>query len=205
MRTLSKTARIALVAGLAAAGLGTAGAVVMDRRADRAKEARHVEAMANARLSLAQAIRAAEAAEPGADVAEAKFKAKKGAPRYEVELVRGQEEVKLSIDPATGAVTGQRVKPLGAGEEDDEDAAAVRGVRPGLLEAVAAAEAKGGRVLAAEVEMEGGWPVIALKVADTAGRVTETRQPATRAAARPATPAPAPATAGAAAPKAPAN
>lgn len=203
MRTLSKTAKIALVAGVAAAGLGTAGAVVMDRREDRAKEARHAEAMAAARLSLAQAIRAAQAAAPGAEVAEAKFKAGKGGPRYEVELVRGQEEVKLSIDPATGAVTGQRVKPLGAGEEDEEDAAAVRGVRPSLLEAVAAAEAKGGRVLEAEVEMEAGRPVIALKVADKAGQVTETRQPATRAAARPATPAPA--AAAAEAPTAPAR
>lgn len=57
-------------------------------------------------------------------------------------------------------------------------------------------------MLAAEVEMEGGRPVIARKVADRAGQVTETRQPATRAAARPATPAPAPA-AGAKAPAAP--
>lgn len=199
MRTLSKTAKIALVAGVAAAGLGTAGAVVMDRREDRAKEARHVEAMAAARLSLAQAIRAAQAAAPGAEVAEAKFKAGKGGPRYEVELVRGQEEVKLSIDPATGAVTGQRVKPLGA----DADEVAFRGARPGLLQAIEAAEAKGGRVLEAEVEMEDGRPVIALKVADKAGQVTETRQPATRAAARPATPAPA--AAAAEAPTAPAR
>lgn len=200
MRTLSKTMMLGLVAAVAAAGLGTAGAVVMDRHEDRAKDARHVQAMASARISLAQAIRAGQAAEPGAEVIEAKFKAGKAGPRYEVELLRGQEEVKLHIDPATGAIAGRKTEPLKAQGEDDEDAAAFRGARPTLLEAIAQAEAKGGRVLAAEYEMEDGTPAIELKVADRTGQVSETRLPVRLAAAAgaserqagPAAPAPAP-------------
>lgn len=158
---------MAALAGTIALGAGTA---TLGHAETGRKEAAALEAMATADLTLGDAIRAAEAHATGR-VIEAEFKVKKDGARYEVTLLDGATETELRIDPATGAILRSKTE---AASEGPQELAAIAAAPMTLMQAIAQAEARGGRVLSAEYDHEDGVLVIELKVADAAGRVSET-------------------------------
>lgn len=176
----SRFSRLMIAALAGAIALGGVGAPLA--HAEKAgKPSVAVQAMAEARISLADAIRAAEAAAKG-KVIEAEFKAKKDGARYEVTLLDGNRETELRIDPATGSVIGTKTA---TADEKPQELAAIRGAKVSLQQAIADAEAKGGRVLSAEYEHEDGRLAIELKVADASGKVTKSMVDATTGAVLP--------------------
>ncbi|WP_136646501.1 PepSY domain-containing protein [Tabrizicola sp. YIM 78059] len=142
------------------------------------KQATSLKALAGARLTLADAIRVAEAAGQGI-VTGAEFKVTKDGTCFDVTEQSGPTEIDHRIDPMTGAIlasTPDNEKPESDGDSDTSEAnelAAIQGAKTGLLQAISGAEAQGGKVLSAEFEHEDGALGIELKLADASGKVAE--------------------------------
>lgn len=168
-----------IVAATLAGSLALGGAVSTMARAETGgKEAAAVQALAGAKLTLADAIRAAEAANQGI-VTGAEFEVKKDGAYFDVTTQNGTTEIDHRIDPMTGAIlasTPDSEKPGSDGDNDASEAdelAAIQGAKTGLLQAISGAEAQGGKVLSAEYAQENGALGIELKVADASGKVAE--------------------------------
>ncbi|MFN4159735.1 MAG: PepSY domain-containing protein [Gemmobacter sp.] len=170
---------MATLAGTIALG-GVAG--TMAQAESGRKEAAAVQAMATTTLSLADAIRAAEAHSSG-QVVEAEFKVKKDGARFEVTLLDGTTEIELRIDPRTGAILATKTE---ASDESPQERAAVAAAKVTLLQAISGAEAQGNKVLSAEYGHEDGTLGVELKVAGASGKVTEVMVDAATGAVMPA-------------------
>lgn len=173
----SRFARLMLATLAGSIALGGVAATVA-RAETRVQEAAAVQALAGARLTLADAIRAAEAAGPGI-VTGAEFEVKKDGAYFDVTTQNGTTETRHRIDAMTGAIlasTPDNEKPGSDGDSDAAEAAelaAIQGAQTGLLQAIAGAEAQGGKVLSAEFGHEDGALGIELKVADASGKLAE--------------------------------
>ncbi|MFN4202633.1 MAG: PepSY domain-containing protein [Tabrizicola sp.] len=157
---------MATLAGtIALGGVATTMAQAESGRQDAAA----VQALGAAQITLADAIRAAEAHGSG-QVIEAEFEVKKDGARFEVTMLDGTSEIELRIDPATGAILATETE---VADESPQELAAIAAAQMSLLQAISGVEAQGGSVLSAEYEHEDGTLGIEMKVADTSGRVTE--------------------------------
>jgi uncharacterized membrane protein YkoI len=179
MQTKPKSRISRLMMATLAGSLALGGAVgTMARAESGAKEAAMVQALSASKLSLADAIRAAEATGQGI-VTGAEFEVKKGGTWFDVTTQNGATEIDHRIDPMTGAVLASSPDTGNAGSDGDSDSdetdesAAIRGAKVTLLQAISGAEVQGGKVLSAEYGHEDGALGIEMKVADAAGKVQE--------------------------------
>lgn len=153
-------------------------AATMARAESGQKDAAAVQALVGAKITLADAIRAAEAAGQGI-VTGAEFEVKKDGAYFDVTTQNGTTEIDHRIDPMTGAIltsTPDAEEPGSDGDKDADEAnelAAIQGAKMSLLQAISGAEAQGAKVLSAEYGHEDGTLGIELKLADASGKVTE--------------------------------
>jgi len=113
-------AAVALGAGIGGAGLayaGSAGAGEKPEASEQGDEQQEAQLLAGARISLAQAVQAAEA-RTGMKAHEAGIGEEGGQPYFEVSVGQGQQEQDVLVDTRTGQVT----KVVADSEEgEDED------------------------------------------------------------------------------------
>jgi uncharacterized membrane protein YkoI len=180
MQTKPKSRISRLMMATLAGSLALGGAVgTMARAESGAKEAAMVQALSASKLSLADAIRAAEATGQGI-VTGAEFEVKKGGTWFDVTTQNGATEIDHRIDPMSGTVLASSPDTGNAGSDGDSDSdetdesAAIRGAKVTLLQAISGAEVQGGKVLSAEYGHEDGALAIDLTVVDAAGKVGET-------------------------------
>ena len=192
----SRLARLMLATLAGSIALGGAAATVA-RAETGGTDAATLQALGAAKLTLADAIRTAEAAGQGM-ASGAAFRIKDGKSVFEVTTQTGTAETQQLIDPATGAILASTPKVEdGEGEGEGEgqgggqgdqgaqsgeasEFAAMQGAKVNLLKAITSAEGQGGKALAAEYRMEGGTPAIEVELADASGKAVELRiDPAT--------------------------
>ncbi|MFN3646062.1 MAG: PepSY domain-containing protein [Gemmobacter sp.] len=173
----SRFAKLMMATLAGTIALGGVAAMMAQAESGR-KEAAAVQALSGAKITFADAIRAAEAAGQGI-VTGAEIEVKKGGTSFDVTTRNGTTEIDHCIDPMTGAIlsgTPDAEKPGSDGDKDADEAnelAAIQGATMSLLQAISGAEAQGGKVLSAEYGHEDGALGIELKVADASGKVTE--------------------------------
>lgn len=168
-----------IVVATLAGSLALGGAVSTMARAESGRQdAEALQALSGAKLTLADAIRAAEAAGQGI-VTGAEFEVKRDGAWFDVTTQNGTTEIDHRIDPMTGAIlasTPDNEKPGSDGDNAASEAnelAAIQGAKTSLLQTIAGAEAQGGKVLSAEFEHEDGALGIEMKVADASGKDRE--------------------------------
>lgn len=175
--TKSRLAKLTMATFACALVFGGVAAAVAKAESGR-NEAAAVQALDAAALSLGDAIRAAEAAGHGL-VTGAEFEVNGGAPYFDVTTEAGGTEIDHRIDPMTGAILASTPDAEAPGSDGDSDAdeveerAALQAVKVSLLQAIASAEAQGGKALAAEYEQEDGALAIEIEVADESGKIGE--------------------------------
>ncbi len=177
METKPKSRFAKLMIATLAGSLALGGAAATIARAETSSDdAATIQAVGRAKLSLADAIRAAEAAGQGMVVG-AEFEIKDGKPVFDVTTQNGQAEIDHLIDPATGAIMAS-TPAVEDGEADhggDEgtETAALQGAQVNLLQAITTVEGQGGKVLKAEYRQDNGALAIDIEVADAAGNTSE--------------------------------
>ena len=152
---------IFLAALLASGALAaaTTGGVYGANDNDKDDEAREIDAVMTAPVSLAQAIATAEAESQGRTL-EAGAEDEDGRVLYEVTTLADGKIHEFLIDPQSGAVLDREVEEA---EEDD----LVAGNVVEIINAMAAAEAaSNGKAIEAELEMEDGQAVYEVEVAN---------------------------------------
>lgn len=174
MTTQPKSRLVKLTLASLATAVALGGAAGTVAYASGQKESAAVAALGQAKLSLADAIRAA--ADQGVVVG-AEFEVKKDGAYFDVTTWRDGVETDHRIDPMSGAILASvaDVEESDGDEAADEarEQAAIAAASVSLLDAVTAAEARGGTPLAVEFEDEDGALAIELEVADASGRVAE--------------------------------
>lgn len=147
-----------LAALLATGALAAATGVYADSGNGNDDEAREIDVVMTAPVSLAQAIATAEAESQGRTL-EAGAEDEDGRVLYEVTTLAGGKIHEFMIDPQSGAVLDREVEEA---EEDD----LVAGNVVEIVNAMAAAEAaSNGKAIEAELEMEDGQAVYEVEVA----------------------------------------
>lgn len=126
--------------------------------ADQPPDAAAIRAFEGSKISLADAIAAAQKS-AGGQAMDVSFQTTDGTPSYDATVFAGGAAHDLTVNAATAAVTPG---PEGAtpeaklDAEDKAELAALRGARLSLTQAVAAAERDGGRALDAGLEQRNG-------------------------------------------------
>ncbi len=183
MQTKPKSRAARMMLATLAGSLALGGAMATIARAEaRSDDAATVQALGSAKISLADAIRTAEAAGQGMVVG-GEFTMKDGKPVFDVTTQNGANEVDHLIDPATGAILGSTPAVESAeGDEEGQKAGdegteltALQGAKVTLLQAITTAEAQGGKALSAEYGQENGALAVELEVADASGKTTGLR------------------------------
>ncbi len=179
MQTKPKSRNSRLLLATLAGSLALGWAVANIARAESSPDdAATLQALGSAKISLADAIRTAEAAGQGRIVG-AEFEIRDSKPVYVVTTQNGTTEVDHMIDPATGAilVSTPNVEADDGDKKADEasELAALEGARVNLLQAITSAEAEGGNALSAEYGQEDGGLAVELELADASGKVTQLR------------------------------
>lgn len=177
----SSFAKLMLATLAGSLALGTAMSTIV-RAESSPDDAATVQALGSAKISLADAIRTAEAAGQGMVVG-GEFTMKDGKPVFDVTTQKGGTEMDHLIDPATGAILGSTPAVEKAeGDEEGQKAGdegteltALQGAKVTLLQAITTAEAQGGKALSAEYGQENGALAVSLAVADASGKTTELR------------------------------
>ena len=183
MDTKPKSRLAGLMLATLAGALALGGAAATVARAETGgTDAATLQAFKAAKLTLAEAVRAAEAAGQG-QVTGAEFAIREGKPVYDVTTQKGEAETDHLIDPATGAMLASTPAAREtAGDTTAKEASeltALQGARISLLQAVTAAEGQGGKALSAEYAQEDGALAITVEVADAAGKTVELKVDAT--------------------------
>jgi uncharacterized membrane protein YkoI len=149
-----------ILAALLATGVlaaATTGGVYASSDSSKDDEAREIDAVMTAPVSLAQAIATAEAESQGRTL-EAGAEDEDGRVLYEVTTLADGKIHEFMIDPQSGAVLDREVEEA---EEDD----LVTGNVVEIIDAMAAAEAaSNGKAIEAELEMEDGQAVYEVEV-----------------------------------------
>jgi uncharacterized membrane protein YkoI len=179
MQTKPKSRAARMMLATLAGSLALGGAMATIARAEaRSDDAATVQALGSAKISLADAIRTAEGAGQGMVVG-GEFTMKDGKPVFNVITQNSTAEIDHLIDPATGAILGSTpdTEQANGDKESDEasELAALEGAKVKLLQAIATAEAQGGKALSAKYHREDGALAVELKVADASGKTTELR------------------------------
>lgn len=177
MQTKPKSRAARLMLATLAGSLALGGTLATIARAETGSgDAATVQALGSATISLADAIRTAEAAGQGMVVG-AEFEIKDGKPVFDVTTRNGTTEVDHLIDPATGAILASTPDAEEAdGDDDAEEASEVtglQGAQVSLMQAIATAEAQGGKALSAEYGQEDGRLAVELELVDASGRTVE--------------------------------
>lgn len=177
METKPKSRFAKLMLATLAGTLAQGGTVATMARADsHSDEAATFQALGAAKLTLDDAIRAAEAAGQGM-VTGAEFKTKDGKPVFDVTTRNGTAETDHLINPATGAMLASTPDVEDADGDSDTDEAseltALQGAKVTLLQAITAAEGQGGKVLSAEFAQEDGALAIEVEMADASGKTVD--------------------------------
>lgn len=173
----SRRARLMLATLAGSLALGATMATIA-RAGSPSDDAATAQAFGAATISLAEAIRTAEAAGQG-QVVGAEFEIKDGTPVYDVTTQTGTSEIDHRIDPATGAILASTPDAEKADGDDEDDEAqeltALQGAKVSLLQAVATAEAQGGKALAAEYDRDDAALAIKVETVDAAGTTADLR------------------------------
>lgn len=177
METKPKSRLATLMMATLAGTLALGGVAATSARAEtNGNDAATIQALGAAKISLADAIRAAEAAGQGV-VTGAEFGIKDGKPAFDVTTQNGQAETDHLIDPATGAVIASTPSTEKDGQDGEttetSEVAALQSAKVSVLQAITAAEGQGGKVVSAEYGHEDGALSIQIEVADAAGKMTE--------------------------------
>ncbi|OJY25810.1 MAG: hypothetical protein BGP11_13015 [Rhodobacterales bacterium 65-51] len=177
METKPKSRFAKLMLATLAGTLALGGTVATVARAETSSnDAATVQALGAAKLTLADAIRTAEAAGQGM-VTGAEFEIKDGKPVFGVTTQNGPAEADHLIDPATGAMLASTpdVEEVDGDQGTDEasELTALQGAKVGLLQAITAAEGQGGKALSAEYAQEDGALSIDVEMADASGKTVE--------------------------------
>ena len=186
---LGKLMMATLAGAVAFGGLG----VTLAQAEDGKGEAASVQALMQSKLTLADAIRTAEAAGQGT-VTGAEFEVKNDGTYFAVTTQSGTIETDHRIDPETGKILSstpatdevaadqgedgesgetEGQEQAGTDTAETEDLAAIQGAKVTLMQAIADAEAQGGKALSAEFSSENGALAVAVMVADAGGKITE--------------------------------
>lgn len=179
METKPKSRAARMMLATLAGSLALGGAMATIARAESSPDdAATVQALGSAKISLADAIRTAEAAGQGMVVG-GEFTMKDGKPVFDVTTQNGGTEIDHLIDPATGAILGSTPAVENAdGDKDTSEASeltALEGAKVNLLQAITSAEAQGGKAVAAEYGQENGTLAVSLEIADASGKTAELR------------------------------
>jgi uncharacterized membrane protein YkoI len=141
----------ALIAGLAAPAAFAASST----------DAKDVQ---NTKISLADAITAAQNASSGGKAIYGKFHETHGVGQYEVVVVNNGKTNTLDVDPTTGQAV--KAKRDDAGKADKKGEATVESAQTGLAEAINTAEKQGGRALEAELDTKKDKTAYEIEVAN---------------------------------------
>jgi uncharacterized membrane protein YkoI len=164
--------KVVLATTATAIALAAGGGVLAASQSGRSEEAREVETVRTAPVSLPQAIAtaeqqsngravSAEAEEDGSDVL------------YQITTITGGKTVKFRIDPQTGNVVKTEDKQI-RGDDDDEHAGAAQ-LTTTLAAAIAAAEqATGGKAIEAGLDDEDAKAFYQVELAAADGTIHET-------------------------------
>jgi len=177
METKPKSRFAKLMLATLAGTLALGGTVATMARADsHSDDAATVQALGTAKLTLADAIRTAEAAGQGM-VTSAEFKIKNGKPVFDVTTRSGPAETDHLIDPASGAILASTpdVEDAdgGSGTDEASELTALQGAKVSLLQAITTAEGQGGKALSAEYGQEDGALAIEVEMADASGKTVD--------------------------------
>ena len=156
---------------LAGAGLFGTGALLASHAQ---ASAALVHLAAQARVSLEQAIAAAQQPHPGSQIVRAALDGQRGAAYYEVEAMNANHQVfDLKIDAGTGRLVSDRLDR--AADRDTVAVADLAGARVALEQVLAAARQRhpGGKVTSVELSREWGTVYYAAEVVDARQRVFE--------------------------------
>lgn len=177
METKPKSRFAKLMLATLAGTLALGGAAATVARAETGgNDAAAVQALGAAKLTLADAIRTAEAAGQGM-VTGAEFEIKDGKPVFDVTTQNGAAETDHLIDPATGAILASTPDVEDAdgdsGTDEASELTALQGAKVSLLQAITAAEGQGGKALSAEYGQEDGMLAIEVEMADASGKTVD--------------------------------
>jgi len=177
METKPKSRFAKLMLATLAGTLALGGTVATMARADsHSDDAATVQALGAAKLTLADAIRTAEAAGQGM-VTGAEFEIRDGKPVFDVTTQNGPGETDHLIDPATGAMLASTPDVEDAdgdgGTDEASELTALQGAKVNLLQAISAAEGQGGKALSAEYAKEDGALAIEVEMADASGKTVD--------------------------------
>lgn len=117
-RTMALAAAALATAGIGGAGLAYGGSAEPGEKAEAQEqndEQQEAQVLAGARISLAQAVQAAEA-RTGMKASEAGVDDESGQPYFEVSVGQGQQEQTVLVDTQTG-----QVAKIAADAEEGED------------------------------------------------------------------------------------
>lgn len=171
----SRLARLMLATLAGTLALGGAAATVA-RAETGGNDAAAVQALGAAKLTLADAIRTAEAAGQGM-VTGAEFEIKDGKPVFDVTTQNGAAEIDHLIDPATGAILASTPDVEDAdgdsGTDEASELTALQGAKVSLLQAITAADGQGGKALSAKYGQEDGMLAIEVEMADASGKTVD--------------------------------
>lgn len=115
------TRTLAIAAAIATAGIGAGGATIALASNQSSSDAMEMQALADAKLSAADAMSAALAEQPG-KVAELQFNLEKDVPNYEISILAPDGvEHDFMVDAGTGKVTKIAANEDKSGDGEDED------------------------------------------------------------------------------------
>ncbi|WP_346900501.1 PepSY domain-containing protein [uncultured Roseibium sp.] len=118
---MTRTRKLALAAALVSAGMGAGGATIALASGHSNSDAQEMQALADAKLSAADAMSAAQTAQPG-KVAELQFNLEKDVPNYEITILAPDGiEHNFMVDAGNGNVTKIAANEDKSGDDDDED------------------------------------------------------------------------------------
>lgn len=111
--------KTSLAALIAVAGIATAGGIAY---ANQAGVNDAVADLAKAKITLEQAVTAAQQHHAGGKATKAELESKKGATFYEVEVVAANNQVfDVKIDTADGKVLSSKLDTHDSGKDDEKD------------------------------------------------------------------------------------
>ncbi|MBD1548980.1 PepSY domain-containing protein [Roseibium aggregatum] len=118
---MTRTRKLALAAALVSAGTGAGGATIALASDSSNADAMEMQALADAKLSAADAMSATLAEQPG-KVSELQFNLEKDVPNYEISILAPDGvEHDFLVDAGTGKVTKIAANEDKSGDGENED------------------------------------------------------------------------------------
>jgi uncharacterized membrane protein YkoI len=118
----------------------------------------------NAKMSLADAVKAAQEAESGSKAIYGKFHVTNGVGKYEIVVVNNGKTDTLVVDPTTGDAV--KAKRDSADKTDKKGEATIESAQTTLAAAIDTAEKQGGRALEAELDTKKNTTAYEIEIAN---------------------------------------